>query len=219
MHAFKNWRWYPKLGGGPLIDYGSHQIDIYNWFLGTTPKAVTARGGTYFYDPETHQWFDTVMAVLDYETRQGPLSAFYQVVTSNGYGGRYEVFLGEHGSLEISESAARTGVYRDPKTSDWDRWVRLGFLTKPGEPAEGEADSPTAAKETQPPALYQVPVQMTDPYHTPHLTNFFDAIQGDADLTCPPATAFTALATTLAIADSIRAGKTVTLTPQDLILS
>jgi predicted dehydrogenase len=28
MHQFRNWRWYKGLGGGPIVDLGSHQIDI-----------------------------------------------------------------------------------------------------------------------------------------------------------------------------------------------
>ena len=45
MHQFRNWRWYKGLGGGPIVDLGSHQIDIYSWFLGANPSHVTASGG------------------------------------------------------------------------------------------------------------------------------------------------------------------------------
>ncbi len=37
MHQLRNWRWFKNLGGGPIVDLGSHQIDIYNWFLGARP--------------------------------------------------------------------------------------------------------------------------------------------------------------------------------------
>ncbi|HNY92656.1 MAG TPA: Gfo/Idh/MocA family oxidoreductase, partial [bacterium] len=46
MAQFCNWRWYKKLGGGPIVDLGSHQIDIFSWFLGANPKSVQASGGT-----------------------------------------------------------------------------------------------------------------------------------------------------------------------------
>ena len=42
MHQLRNWRWYKGLGGGPIVDLGSHQIDIYNWFLGG-PSDLRAR--------------------------------------------------------------------------------------------------------------------------------------------------------------------------------
>ena len=38
MHQFRNWRWFKNLGGGPLSDLGAHQIDIFNWWFGVTPR-------------------------------------------------------------------------------------------------------------------------------------------------------------------------------------
>jgi predicted dehydrogenase len=55
MHQFRNWRWYKGLGGGPIVDLGSHQIDIYTWFLGVNPSHVMASGGQLYYDPKTHE--------------------------------------------------------------------------------------------------------------------------------------------------------------------
>ena len=72
MHQFRNWRWYKGLGGGPIVDLGSHQIDIYNWFLGAPPSGVMASGGLLYHDPKTHEWYDTVMVIYDYDTPMGP---------------------------------------------------------------------------------------------------------------------------------------------------
>ena len=45
MSQFRNWRWYKGLGGGPIVDLGSHQIDVYSWFLGNAlPSSVMASG-------------------------------------------------------------------------------------------------------------------------------------------------------------------------------
>ena len=33
MSQFRNWRWYKGLGGGPIVDLGSHQIDVYSLSL------------------------------------------------------------------------------------------------------------------------------------------------------------------------------------------
>ncbi len=70
MQQFRNWRWCKGLGGGPIVDLGSHQIDIYNWFLDAKPKAVMASGGIDYYSKESHEWYDTVMAIYEYENRQ-----------------------------------------------------------------------------------------------------------------------------------------------------
>ena len=74
MIQFRNWRWFKGLGGGPIVDLGSHQIDIFSWFLRCQPKAVVASGGTDYYDKKTHEWYDTVMTVFEYpsEKRHDP---------------------------------------------------------------------------------------------------------------------------------------------------
>ena len=76
MHQFRNWRWFKGLGGGPIVDLGSHQIDIYNWYLGAVPRSVMASGGNDYW--KNHQWYDSVMAVYEYLTKDGPVRAFCQ---------------------------------------------------------------------------------------------------------------------------------------------
>ena len=111
MHQFMNWRWYKGMGGGPIVDLGSHQIDIYNWFLNSTPVAVTASGGTDYYEKKTHEWYDTVMAIFEYETKQGKVRAFYQTLTTNSSNGYSETFMGDAGTINISEADGRGGVF------------------------------------------------------------------------------------------------------------
>ena len=128
MEQFRNWRWYKGLGGGPIVDLGSHQIDVYNWFLETAPKVVIASGGTDYYNKKDHEWYDNVMAVYTYETKKGVVRAFYQTITTNCYQGYYEVFMGDQGSLLISEAGSRGEAYREPTAPQWDQWVKNGFL-------------------------------------------------------------------------------------------
>jgi len=210
MHHYKNWMWYKGLGSGPVGFYSSHQLDVFNWFLDTKPKTVTARGGTYYYDTKNHEWFDTVMAVIEYEADKGTVSTSYQTIMSNGYGGDYEAFLGTDGTLEISQSPSRGGIYRDPQAPNWDSWVRLGFLRKPGaEDEEEQSDTIAESTETKPPTLYEIPVEMTEPYYKPHLENFFDSVRGTASLNCPAEVAFNATVTALKLNEAVQAGKTL----------
>ena len=69
MDQFRNWRWYRALGGGPIVDLGSHQIDIFTWFLDAVPSSVVASGGTDYYDKKTHEWYDTVMAIYEFSNK------------------------------------------------------------------------------------------------------------------------------------------------------
>ncbi len=189
MEQFRNWRWYRGLGGGPIVDLGSHQIDIYSWFLDALPSGVIASGGTDYYDKNTHEWYDTVLAIFDFETKEGVVRAFYQVLTTNSSQGYYETFMGDQGTLAISEAAARGSVYREQgaHVPEWDRWVKLGIIKEPLVPeAKEEADAVLDVRETVPAQAYEIPVDMGGkPYHQPHLENFFDAMRGKAKLTCP----------------------------------
>ena len=45
MAEFYEWRWFKKYSGGPMTDLGSHQLDVFNWFLDGPPSSVVARGG------------------------------------------------------------------------------------------------------------------------------------------------------------------------------
>jgi len=215
MHQFRNWMWYRGLGSGPVAFYGSHQIDIMNWFLAATPKTVTARGGTRYYDEKNHEWYDTVMAVLEYETPHGMVSASYQTINSSGYGKRHEVFMGDQGSMEMSEG--KVGVYHDPEAPGWEKWVKLGFLKRPSAPdSTDEATSVLALQGSGPPPSYQLPIETTDPLALPHLVNFFAAIRGQAQLNCSPEAAYAATAVTLKINDAIESQKSLTLTSEEL---
>jgi predicted dehydrogenase len=96
------------LGGGPVVDLGSHQVDVYNWFLEARPISVLASGRTNYRDTRTHEWYDTVMVVYEYEAPQGAVTASYQTLTANRHDGYFERFLGDQGTLDISERSDRT---------------------------------------------------------------------------------------------------------------
>jgi predicted dehydrogenase len=217
MEQFLNWRWYRGLGGGPIVDLGSHQIDIFNWFLGARPTSVMASGGTDYYSKDTHEWYDTVMAVFEYATPGGTVRAFYQTITTNGFGGYYELFLGDQGSLEISESGARANVYRDiANAPDWGSLVKKGLLKAPrDEPPPQQPGVVLDVRETAPPPSYALPVQSTKLYHQPHLENFFDAIRGRARLNCPGEVGYETAVTVLKVNEAVERARPVLFTPSD----
>lgn len=218
MEQFLNWRWYRGLGGGPIVDLGSHQIDIFNWFLGARPGSVMASGGTDYYGKDTHEWYDTVMAVFEYPTPAGTVRAFYQTITTNGFGGYYELFLGDQGSLEISESGARAKVYRDVANApDWGSLVKRGLLMAPKDDPKPQTPPGVMldVRETAPPPSYALPVQSLKLYHQPHLENFFDAIRGRAKLTCPAEVGFETAVTVLKVNEAVEAGRRIAFEPKD----
>jgi predicted dehydrogenase len=222
MHQFRNWRWYKGKGGGPIVDLGSHQIDIYSWFLGANPTQVTASGGRLYYDPKTHEWYDTVMAIYDYETALGPAKAYYSTQTTNGSQGYFENFMGDQGTLVISESEANHpgSLYRDPNAPAWDEWVQKGYVSAPKlqERKQGEDKAVLDVRESVSPDEHRVPVVLRDPYHQPHLQNFFDAIRGKAELNCPAEVGYETAVTVLKVNEAIDAKQRLSFRPEEFVV-
>jgi predicted dehydrogenase len=217
MEQFRNWRWYKGLGGGPIVDLGSHQIDIYNWFLGTAPKSVVASGGTDYYDKKDHQWYDTVMAVYTYETSKGPVRAFYQTITTNSCQGYFEVFMGDQGTLLISEAGSRGQAYREQTAPDWAKWVKEGYLLAPPEKKEEKSETGALVdvRESPTPEEYKLPVEFKDPYHKPHLENFFNAVRGKEKLNCPAEVAYECAVSVLKVNDAVDGGCKLDFKPEE----
>ena len=217
MEQFRDWRWYKGLGGGPIVDLGSHQIDIYNWFLETTPKVVVANGGTDYYDKKDHQWYDTVMALYTYETKKGTVRAFYETITTNSCQGYFEVFMGDQGTLLVSESGSRGQAYREKTAPDWAKWVKQGYLLAPPEKKEEPAETGALVdvRESPVPEEYKLAVEFKDPYHKPHLENFFNAVRGKEKLNCPAEVAYESAVTVLKVNDAVEQGCKLEFKPEE----
>jgi predicted dehydrogenase len=235
MHQFRNWRWCKGLGGGPVVDRGSHQIDVFNWFLGANPRSVMANGRTAYLDKNTHEWYDTVMVVFEYETEQGPVLAHYQILSNNRNEGYFEKFLGNRGTLTISQAAYLTKIHPELMNSeyaDWARFVKEGRLNGPEEvmkEIEQEIDKLTIPQlvklltvhETPPGRRFRklsLPVKMTKPYHQPHLENFFDAIRGKAELNCPAEIGYETAVAVLKVNGAIEAERKLFFNPENFVV-
>jgi predicted dehydrogenase len=216
MHAFRNWRWFREYGGGPLSDLGAHQIDIFNWFLGTAPVSVIGSGGIDYY--KTHEWFDQAMVIYEYQTSQGPVRAFYQVLTTTSAGGGYfEEFMGVEGTAKISENPNITAFYREAHAPSWEPLVRQRLLAESVEsPSPKAAAAKVDARETAALSAYRLPVVLNKAIHQPHLENFFAAIRGDAKLNCPADEAFASELTVFKAIEAVDTKRLITLTLKEL---
>mgnify|MGYP001496410314 CR=1 FL=1 len=191
MHQFLNWRWFKNLGGGPLSDLGAHQIDIFNWWFGQLPVSVMASGGADYY--KNHEWYDNAMVIYEYALPEGTARAFYQVHTTTSAGGGYwEYFMGDEGSLKMSENPTLTTIFREKHAPSWDELVRKNYLrAKQTPPSEAVKDATKVdVRETAQLDSYEIPIFFKKAIHQPHLENFFNAIRGEAKLNCPGDEAF-----------------------------
>jgi predicted dehydrogenase len=216
MHQFRNWRWFKGLGGGPLSDLGAHQIDIFNWWLGVAPKSVVASGGIDYYT--NHEWYDNAMVIYEFPLAEGVARAFYQVQTTTSAGGGYfENFMGDEGSIKMSENPILSAIYREARAPSWDGLIQKNYLrAKTG----GSAPTPDAAKvdvrETAQLAEYEMTVSFNKPPHMPHLENFFNAIRGTAKLNCPADEAFRSEYVIHKANEAVAAQKRIEITPQEV---
>ena len=233
MHEFRNWRWFKRYSGGVISDLGAHQIDVFNWMLGSNPTSVIAGGGRDYYT--NHEWYDNVFVIYEYPTQEQVVRASYQVLTTTSAGGGYfEYFMGDEGSLKMSENPKITKLYREARAPDWDQWVAKGLILRPGsgegalppvKPWEKPLSHPPMmskavssvvdVRETAELSAWDMPVTLDKAIHQPHLENFFDAVRGKATLNCPGETALASAATILRVNEAVAARKMLSFAPED----
>ena len=194
MNRFRNWRWFREFGGGLMADLGSHQVDVYNWFLQARPKKITVSGGQDFFKDD-REFPDNVMATYEYDTQWGPVHAFYQVLSTTSYGGYFERFMGTEGTLVISEDTTKGFLYKEleaPKR-EWEEQAKkteggddnIALVVGQSKKGEGKAMGGGDAAPKQP--------------HSAHLENFFLAVRENKPelLNCPADVAYETAVTVL----------------------
>jgi predicted dehydrogenase len=215
MVEFRNWRWYRKFGGGPIVDLGSHQIDLFSWVFGVNPASVVASGGVDYY--KNREWFDNVMAIYEFETKEGAARAFYQVQTTTAHGGFYETFMGDNVSLVISEVPQR-GIWalREAHAPEWDSLVKDGLLLTEAAPIQKleTRNIFLDVRVTAETGRWPLPVELAKPAHQPHLENFFSAVRNGTPLSCPAEAAYESTVAVLKVNEAVKNRNLVRFRPE-----
>lgn len=214
MDHLCNWRWFKKYSGGPIVDLGSHQIDVFGWFLKANPKALTASGGLDYY--KDREWYDNVMTIYEYEVEGRTVRGFYQVLNTTSQGNFYEQFMGDEGTLVISEDSRKGFLFREPQARrrQWeDESQKVNAMGDEAiELKIGETLSPTGARE---PEGQRLLAESQKPGWQLHLENFFDSVRGKAELTCPPEVAFPTTVAVMKVNEAIAAGRRLEFRSED----
>jgi predicted dehydrogenase len=208
MDHFRNWRWYREYSGGAMADLGSHQVDVFNWVLKSNPKSVMASGGLNYYTDR--EWYDNVMAIYEWETPPGLVRGFYQVLNTTSHGGFYETFMGDQGSMVVSEDPRKGFLFREmtAKRREWeDESEKIEAMGRDAiELKIGETLSPDGQRS---PEAEKMLAESKKPVHQLHLENFFAAVRGDTPLTCPPEVAYETAVSVLRANDAVEAGHVI----------
>jgi predicted dehydrogenase len=215
MHQFRNWRWFRKLSGGPMCDLGSHQVDVFGWFVKAKPKSVIACGGTDTYKSE---WYDNIMTIYEYATAQGVVRAFYQILNTTGHGGFYETFMGDEGSMTISEDSRIGEFFREPtaKKREWE--AESETTEKAGQQAFtikiGETLDPSGKPLAEGQKLLE---EIKKPVHQLHLENFFSAVRNGTPLSCPAELAYETCVTVMKANEAVAKGCKIDFNPSEFV--
>ena len=124
-----------------------------------------AGGGVDFYTH--HEWYDNVMAIFEYHSDEGVGRGFCQVQTTTSNGGFYENFMGEDGTLVISEVPQRGNqMLKEPHVEEdvWQQLVEDGMLLKAEVPAPDPDDAFIDSRVSPPLAsnAWGLPVERVD---------------------------------------------------------
>ena len=216
MTEFRNWRWYKKYGGGPIVDLGSHQIDLFEWVWGVNPKSVIASGGVDYYP--NHEWYDNVMCIYEYETPAGMARAYYETLTTTGHRGFSEAFRGVNGTIEIAEVPQRgNSALREAHAPEWDAFAEKGLIKKVAAPINKSSTKNVAVdvRVTAEAGAWPLPIDLTKPAHQPHLENFFNAIRHGTPLNCPGHKGYETAVAVLAVNRAVASGQKIEFKPSD----
>jgi predicted dehydrogenase len=216
MDELCNWRWYRKYSGGPMADLGSHQVDVYSWFLHTNPSAVTASGGLDYYTEEKtgkkRDWYDNVMAIYEYHTPAGMVRAFYQVLNTTSQGGYFETFMGDQGTVTVSEDNTKATMFHEAaaKKHEWEDQSEVVEKAGKSEMSLKIGETLTADGKKDPKAQAMLAESLKPP-HQLHLENFFNTVRDPkgSKLNCPPEVGFETTVAIMATNQAVAERRTI----------
>jgi predicted dehydrogenase len=203
MERFRNWRWLARFSGGPIASLGSHQIDVFNWFLHAWPSAVYATGGLDYYDK--YEYYDNLSCIFEWDYawqgRTTRLRGNYEILNTTEIGGFHETFTGSEATLRISEISTQGGLWRerDAPVAAWERQLKQLALTDSSMRAYAPLAAPPGTR-----AAY---------WH--HLKNFFDAVRGQAKLTCDAEVGCRTAVSALRVNEAMKLGRRVEFDPAE----
>ena len=188
-------------------------MDILNWVIGCRPTKLTAVGGQDYI--KNSEQLDNVIAIYDYPTPEGMVRAMCEVIsTSSAGGGGFAKFMGEEGTIILSETPRLTKAYREHIAPSWDQWVEKKLLVRKGGTPR-EADDRIDVRETMALDEFGIPVVLTKTIYQPHLENFFDAIRGKATLNFDGARALESEGVIFPVNAAVAEGKPYIFSPSD----
>ena len=101
-----NWRFYREYSGGLTAELASHQIDVADWYFGSTPEFVCGIGGIDYF-PDGRTTYDNIQLLFQYPKGR---KLMYSAISTNGFLGMFngtrpqfgEEIMGTGGTIQIT---------------------------------------------------------------------------------------------------------------------
>jgi predicted dehydrogenase len=115
-----NWRLDRKVSLGLVGEIGMHDIDLFSWYLGKQPTAVTGFGSILAW-PDGRDVADTVQCVVEYPDG---VRFVYDASLGNSYEGDYAVFMGSQAAVMMRDGRAWMFKEADAQALGWEVYAR-----------------------------------------------------------------------------------------------
>ena len=156
------------------------------------------------------------MAIYEYQTAAGTVRAFYEVLNTTSNGGYYETFMGDEGTLVISEDPKKGHIFREQaaKRREWEKEAdKVELLFREAiELKIGETLTASGEKDPEGQRLLE---ESQKPPHQLHLENFFTAVRTGSPLSCPADLAYEVCVSVLKANEAVESGKRCEFKPEE----
>ena len=148
-----NWRLSHASSNGLMGEYGMHQLDSANWFIGERPLSITGFGSVLFWK-DGREVPDTIQAIIEYP---GGVNLIYDATLANSFDSEYEMYYGSDAAVMLREGKAWMFKEVDAPLLGWEVYANKDSFYKEtgialganatklnkGGAKPGESDTPT----------------------------------------------------------------------------
>ena len=203
--AALNWKLDPAVSTGLIGEFGTHQFDVFHWFLNAYPTAVRGSGSIQMH-ADGRTLADTVQCEL---TFPGDRRLLYEATLANSFEGAYELFHGTMGAVKLSWTAGWLFKEADAPTQGWEVYAnRQQFHNDQGITLIADATQLAAQDRLkegvglpEPPLYYAV-------------SDFVTSVLEDQPVTCSADEGLRAAVVGILAEQAVRSGETIPIDPE-----
>ncbi len=111
-----NWALDPEVSLGLPGEMGTHQFDVFHWYLGRYPVEVRGRGAVRVHD-DGRKVYDTIWCTLAFE--DGAVLQ-YEATLGSRFEGRHEVLYGSNATIKLAWTAGWMFKEAESPTQGWE---------------------------------------------------------------------------------------------------